>query len=154
MAGAFFGGFPVLLDYFVGSFAVNLFNVLAIGCYTTLASTFLYSVYQKENSFNNMPVFRKINNSLDNDKRLNYSQVKKVNLLTYEEELKDLVEKLVELGNKLFAIEFVIDKKEEESSSKQSKLPYGYIFNPAKPLDVAIPIGHSNGLKRVLERNL
>ena len=37
-------------------------------------------------------------------------QVKKANFSTYEKELNHLVLKLVELGNKLFAIEFAISK--------------------------------------------
>lgn len=152
IVGAFLGGMPVLVDYFVGLFTVNLFSVFAIGCCTTLASTYLYSVYQKENSFNKMPVFRNINNSLGIDKRLNYEQVKKENLLTYEKELKHLVLKLVELGNKLFAIEFAISKKEEESPQKQSRLQFGYIFNPAKPLDMGSSHTNSNGLRKTLEK--
>ena len=94
-------------------------------------------------------IFERINNTLGENK-LDF-RYDKEQAIKIEEELREKINALVELGVQIKNIEHYLLSKESQGQNGK-KLAYSYLFDPAKPFDMGSSHTNSTNLRRILER--
>ena len=94
-------------------------------------------------------IFERINNSLGENKlAFRYDKEQAIKI---EEELREKINALVELGVQIKNIEhYLLSKESQEQNEK--KLAYSYLFDPAKPLDMGSSHTNSIGSRKKLKK--
>ena len=149
---ALFFGLPLAFELVEDRASIDvLFNMLyclLTPSFITLPISAFIMIKEKDKL---VSIFEKINNTLgENKMEFRYNKKQAIEI---KKELREKINVLVELGIKIKNIEHYLLCK-ESTDSNQKELPYSYLFDSTKPLDIGTNCTNikGNGLRRILER--